>query len=144
MNYGGKKTLVDIVFGRKPRDVVTIENSSPEQLSMPVSSLEQIDQTLQKIAMKSYLEARQRADLRRDIAKFNTVSLLVVGTRREFSLRKEPSVSLTQVPQFSGSTSQSCGKKKRWSLQQILFLVNNLISHLILLTQDIQFPRSTG
>ena len=27
-----------------------------------------MDQTLQKLAMKSYLEARQRADLRRDIA----------------------------------------------------------------------------
>ena len=34
---------------------------------MPVSSLEQMDQTVQKLAMKSYLEARQSADLRRDI-----------------------------------------------------------------------------
>ena len=31
------------------------------------SSLEHMDQTLQNMAMKSYLEARQRADLRRDI-----------------------------------------------------------------------------
>ena len=46
---------------------MTIEKSSPEQLSLPVSSLEQMDQTLHKLAMKSYLEARQRADLRRDI-----------------------------------------------------------------------------
>ena len=67
VTYGGKNP-VELVFGRKPRDVVTIENSSPEQLSAPVSSLEQMDQTLQKMAMKSYLEARQRADLRRDIA----------------------------------------------------------------------------
>ena len=59
---------VELVFGRKPRDVVTIENSSPEQLSVQVSSLEQMDQTLQKMAMISDLEARQRADLRRDIA----------------------------------------------------------------------------
>ncbi len=47
---------------------MTIENSSPEQLSVPATLLDQMDQTLQKPAMKSYLEARQRADLRRDIA----------------------------------------------------------------------------
>ena len=42
------ENLVELVFGRKTRDVVTIENSSPEQLSVPVSSLEQMDQILQK------------------------------------------------------------------------------------------------
>ena len=62
------KPPVELVFGRKPRDVVTIENSYPEQLSVPVSSLEQMDQTLQQMVMTYYLEARQRADLRRDIA----------------------------------------------------------------------------
>ena len=66
VTYGGK-TPVEVVFGRKPREVVTIENSSPGQLSVPASSLEHMDQTLQKLATKSYLEARQRADLRRDI-----------------------------------------------------------------------------
>ena len=63
-----EKNPVELVFGRKPRDVVTIANSSPEQLSVPVSSQERMDQTLQKMAMKSYLEARQRADIRRDMA----------------------------------------------------------------------------
>ena len=63
-----EKTPVELVFGRKPRDMVTIENSAPEQLSVPVSSLDKMDQTLRKLAMQSYLEARQRADLRRDIA----------------------------------------------------------------------------
>ena len=63
-----EKTPVELVFGRKPRDVVRIESSYLEQLSVPVSSLEQMGQTLQKMAMKYYLEARQRADLRRDIA----------------------------------------------------------------------------
>ena len=62
-----EKNLVELVFGRKPRDVVTREQSYLEQLSVPVSSLEQMDQTLQKMAMTSYLEARQCADLRRDI-----------------------------------------------------------------------------
>ena len=63
-----EKNPVELVFGRKPRDIVTIENSSPEQLSVLVSALDQMDQTLQKLAMKYYLEARQHADLRRDIA----------------------------------------------------------------------------
>ena len=62
------KKPVELAIGRKPRDVVTIEQSSPEQLSVQVSSLAQKDQTLQKLAMRSYLEARQRAYLRRDIA----------------------------------------------------------------------------
>ena len=47
--------------------LVRLKTHHPEQLSVPVSSLEQMDQTLQNMAMKSYL-ARQRADLRRDIA----------------------------------------------------------------------------
>ena len=66
VTYG--RNPVEFVFGRKPRDVITIDNSSPEQLSVPLSSLEQMDQAMQKMAMKAYLEARQRADLRRDIA----------------------------------------------------------------------------
>ena len=63
---------------------MTIENSSPEQLSMPVTPLGQKDQTLQKLAMKSYLEARQRADLRRDLAarRLPTEGLVCFSTRR--------------------------------------------------------------
>ena len=67
VTYGGKDH-VELVFGRKPRDIVTIEHSALEQLSVPISNLDQMDQTLQKVTMQSYLEARQRADLRRDIA----------------------------------------------------------------------------
>ena len=47
---------------------MTIENSSPEQLSVPVTLVDQMDQTLQSMAMTYYLEARQIADLRRDVA----------------------------------------------------------------------------
>ena len=64
-----RKTIVELVFfGRMPSDIVTIENSSPEHLSVPATPLDQMEQTLQKLAMKSYLQARQRGDLRRDIA----------------------------------------------------------------------------
>ena len=54
------------LFWKKPRDMVTLEESSPEPLSVPVSSLDQMGQTLQKLAMKSYLATRQRADLRKE------------------------------------------------------------------------------
>ena len=47
---------------------IFLDISSPEHLSAPVSPLDQTDQTLQKLATKSYLGARQIADLRRDIA----------------------------------------------------------------------------
>ena len=47
---------------------VELENSSPEQLTTPVTSFDQTDQALHKPAMKSDLETRQRADLKRDIA----------------------------------------------------------------------------
>ena len=59
---------MELVFGRKPRDVATIESSSPEQLTTPVTARDLVDQTLHELAMKSYLEARQRAELKRDIA----------------------------------------------------------------------------
>jgi hypothetical protein len=67
VTYGGK-TPVELVFGRPPRDVVTIENSSPELLTTPVTTREVADQTLQHMALNSYVEARQNADLKKDIA----------------------------------------------------------------------------
>ena len=62
---------------------MTIENSSPEKLSVPVTSLDQMDQTLQKLAMKHYLEAQQRADLIRYIAArlFPTEGPFAAGDR---------------------------------------------------------------
>ena len=59
---------VKLVFGRSPRDVVTIANSFPEQSTTPATARDLADQTLRTLAMQSYLEARQRADLRRYIA----------------------------------------------------------------------------
>ena len=47
---------------------MTIENSSPGQLPIPDTARDLVDRTFQELATKSYLEARQRADLRRDIA----------------------------------------------------------------------------
>ena len=97
---------------------MAIEHDSPEQVPVPVTPLDPMDKTLQKLAMKSYLEARQRADLQRDIA----ACLLPtegpfrpgdrdVGTKQGFSPKKEPSVLLTLVRQFCELTSQNCGRK---------------------------------
>ena len=47
---------------------MTIENSSPEQLTTPETARDLVDRALQKLAMKSYFEARRRAELRRYIA----------------------------------------------------------------------------
>ena len=47
---------------------MSIESSSPEQLTTLATPLDSADQVLQNLAMKSYLEARHRAHLRRGIA----------------------------------------------------------------------------
>ena len=67
VTYGGKAP-VERVSGRPPRGVVTMESSSPDQLTTPDTARDLADRTLHKLAMKSYLEARQRAELRTDIA----------------------------------------------------------------------------
>ena len=66
--YAGK-TPLELAFGRRPRDVVSIENSTPSQLTAEFSPSELTDRQLQKLAMKSYLEVRQRDDVRRDLAQ---------------------------------------------------------------------------
>ena len=38
VTYGGNIS-VELVFGRKPRDVVTIQNVSPEQLTTPATAV---------------------------------------------------------------------------------------------------------
>ena len=65
----GGKTPLELAFGRRPRDVITVENSNPEQLSHDQSKPEISDQQLQTIAMKTYLEARQRDDIKKDLAQ---------------------------------------------------------------------------
>ena len=52
VTYGGKPSGV-VFVERKPRVVVTIENSSLKQLILPVALVDQVDQTLQKLALKS-------------------------------------------------------------------------------------------
>ncbi|MFN9914506.1 MAG: hypothetical protein ACK53L_18095, partial [Pirellulaceae bacterium] len=58
------KSPVEFVFGRKPRDIVTIENSSHEQVSVPVTPHRSDGPDTSEIGNDIFcLEARQRADL---------------------------------------------------------------------------------
>ena len=66
--YAGT-TPLELAFGRRPRDVVIIVNSIPSQLTAELSPSELTDKQLQTLAMKSYLEVRQRDDVRRDLAQ---------------------------------------------------------------------------
>ena len=67
VTYGGK-CLVEIANGRRPPDIICIENMNPGQLQTEVSRDERLDKTLQELAMKAHIGARQREDLRRDLA----------------------------------------------------------------------------
>ena len=62
------KTLSELACGRRPKGIVTVENSNPEQLTSKASPAEINNARLQKLAMKTYIEVRQRDDLRKDLA----------------------------------------------------------------------------
>ena len=68
VTYGGR-TPLEIAFGRKPPDVLCIENMLPQQLVEQPDAKQQASDVLQKEALKAHLESRQRMDLRRDLAR---------------------------------------------------------------------------
>ena len=55
-------------MGRRPRDNITVEHEDPENSTTKQSQAESDVAKVQQLAMKVYLEARQREDLRRDLA----------------------------------------------------------------------------
>ena len=55
-------------MGRRPRDIVTVEHEDPEHMTSKQSPADSDVARVQRPAMKAYLEARQREDLRRDLA----------------------------------------------------------------------------
>ena len=57
-----------MAFGRRPADVVGPDTQSPEELTAGIPAPEAVAHALRHLAMKSYLEARQSADLWQDIA----------------------------------------------------------------------------
>ena len=67
LTYGGK-TPLEIATGRKPPDVVQIENMNPGSLSQDETELIRCQKLRMRLAQEAHLQARQRLDLRRDLA----------------------------------------------------------------------------
>ena len=67
VTFGGV-SLLEMAFGWRPADLLYPENMTPEQLTASLPSPEKNIDALRTLAMKSYLEAKQSDDLRRDIS----------------------------------------------------------------------------
>ena len=67
LTYGGRCPL-EIWHGRPVPDIPDIENLLPPQLAAPVGSDDRLDIVLRELALKTHQEARQRVDIRRDLA----------------------------------------------------------------------------
>ena len=60
---------MEAATGRRPRDIVDVENMDPTQLSTDPLLADKLDRELQKLALAKHQEARQLQDLRQDIAR---------------------------------------------------------------------------
>ena len=67
MNRVSDSILIEIAFGRRPPDILNLENMLPQQLAVDVTKQDKLNDIIQKEALKSHLEARQGVDLRRDL-----------------------------------------------------------------------------
>ena len=60
---------VELATGRRPTDHSDLELMKPDQLSVADLPRDATLNELRKLALKAHLEARQSADLRRDLAR---------------------------------------------------------------------------
>ena len=60
---------LEVATGRRPPDLLDMETSNPEQLSLEGLPEDRTATQLRTIAMKAHLEARQSTDLKKDLAK---------------------------------------------------------------------------
>ena len=67
LTYSGKSPI-ELAFGRRPPDLIMIENSDPAQLTGNMSTEDLKQEVLQRLAIKAHIEAQQLQDLRKDIA----------------------------------------------------------------------------
>ena len=65
--YGGK-TPIELAFGRRPPDLVTLENAAPNQLTTQKLAPDELVNQVRIKALNSYIKARQAEDLRVDIS----------------------------------------------------------------------------
>ena len=63
VTFGGV-TPLEMAFGRRPADLIGVDNADPAQLTAEAPSHEVSIEACRKVAMKAYLEARQSEDLR--------------------------------------------------------------------------------
>ena len=96
---------------KRPRDIVPSENSSPDQLALPVAPVDPMDQTLQKLAITSYLATKQKADLKRDIATRLLPSEGPFQPSDRFYYWTRP-ISNKGPPQVAGTKPESCHMKE--------------------------------
>jgi len=68
VTYGGV-TPLEIAFGRKPPDVIDLETMNPGQMSQEDTQIVKRDREVKKLAIQAHQEARQREDIRRDLAQ---------------------------------------------------------------------------
>ena len=61
VTFGGV-TPLEMAFGRRPPDIIGVDNADPAQLTAEVPRSEVSIEATRKIAMKAYLEARQSED----------------------------------------------------------------------------------
>ena len=59
---------MELALGRRPADIIDVERADPQQLTVALPEAAKTAQAVRQLAMKAYLEARQAADLRHDIA----------------------------------------------------------------------------
>lgn len=69
VTYGGK-TPLEIAFGRRPPDIIQLENMTPSQLAVEDDlDVTKTNDWLRKEALKAHLEVRQRLDCCRDLTQ---------------------------------------------------------------------------
>ena len=67
--YGARLFSFEGSYVRRPPDILDVETSNPEQLSLEGLPEDRTATQLRTIAMKAHLEARQSADLKKDLAR---------------------------------------------------------------------------
>ena len=60
---------LEVATGRRPPGLLDVETSNPEQLTLEGLPEDRTATQLRTIAMKAHLEARQSADLKKDLAR---------------------------------------------------------------------------
>ena len=58
------KTPMELAMGRKPRDLMDLASMHQEQLTSTPTKQDLLNEEIQKLAMKTHLEAQQREDIR--------------------------------------------------------------------------------